>query len=105
MSSVPPNIVGPILQSNLTQRQVSTVRNSEDAQKANANRQQTAAADASDTTVETDDQDVQVHTDAEGSGSQGRAFSHPEEPAESSEEEADSSSPDGDEGQNIDLKA
>ena len=79
MSSVPPNLAGSILQSHLVQRQVSQVRNNEEASRTNAARQQAASADEKDTTVGTADSDTQVHSDAEGSGGQGRAFTPPEE--------------------------
>jgi len=102
MSSLPPNLVGPILQSHLAQRQVSNVRNTERSQQINAERQQTAAIDEKDTTVETTDNDTAVHSDAEGQGSQGRAFTAPEEPEEP---QSEPSSPDEDQGQHIDLQA
>jgi len=105
MSSVPPNLVGPILQSNLAQRQVSGVRDNEEAQKTNANRRQAAALDATDTTVGTDDEDAQIHTDAEGTGSQGRSFTNPEEAEELEGEAAESDLPSDDEGHHIDLQA
>ena len=76
MSTMPPNLAGSVLQSGLVQRNASNVRNNEEAQKVSADRRQTNAIDEQDTTVETTDADTQVHTDAEGSGSQGRAFSH-----------------------------
>lgn len=103
MSSVPPNIAGSVLQSNMAQRQVGRVRSNEDIQRNGATRQQTNAIDANDTTVGTDDEDTQVHTDAEGTGSQGRNFNNPEETEE--QENTDSQSPSGDEGQHIDLQA
>ena len=103
MSSVPPNLVGPILQSNLAQRQVSNVHNNERSQQTEAQRKQAAAINEKDTTVETTDGDTQVDPDAEGQGSQGRAFSQPEE-AEEAESSA-SASPDGDQGQHIDFQA
>ena len=74
MSAVPPNLVGPILQSPLIQRQVSALRDAERTQGAHAQRQGAAAIDANDTTVETTDGDTQVHSESEGQGSQGRAF-------------------------------
>ena len=105
MSSVPPNLVGPILQSNLAQRQASGIRDSEEAQKTNATRRQAVASDETDTTVGTDDQDVQIRADTEGTGSQGRASSNPEEAEEANPEAADADDPSDDEGQHIDLQA
>ncbi len=103
MSSVPPNLVGPILQSGLVQRQVSKVRDNERAAQVNADRSQNLAIDEKDTTVETTDNDTQVHTDAEGGGSQGRAFTEPEENEEQGA--LDEERPDGDHGRHIDLEA
>lgn len=105
MSAVPPNLVGPILQSHLAQHQVSGVRDNEDAHKVNANRQQLRAASQNDTTVETDDPDMQVHTDAEGSGSQGRAFSNPEEAEHPEQQTEEREPPFGDQGHHLDLQA
>ncbi len=79
MSTIPPNLVGSILQTPFAQHQASSVRDAERTQHAAAQRQQIAAATETDTTVETTDNDTQVHTDSEGQGSQGRAFSEPEE--------------------------
>ena len=103
MSTVPPNLVGPILQSNLAQRQVSQVRDNERAQETSAQRQQSKAINEKDSTVETTDDDTQVHADAEGTGSQGRAFSEPEE-AEEQPGDSDSE-PESEEGRHIDFEA
>lgn len=103
MSTVPPNLVGPILQSGLMQRQVSQVRDNERAQEANAQRQQSNLINEKDSTVETTDDDTQVYTDAEGGGSQGRAFSEPEEAQEQSADSDLDSKPE--EGRHIDFEA
>ncbi|NLX22870.1 MAG: hypothetical protein GXY55_14555 [Phycisphaerae bacterium] len=102
MSAVPPNLVGPILQSHLMQRQVAGARDAERAQETTAQRQQTSAIDEKDSTVETTDGDTQVHTDSEGAGSQGRESSHPEQPSESAEDETRDST---EQGRLIDLEA
>ncbi|HPD29544.1 MAG TPA: hypothetical protein PLL20_06085 [Phycisphaerae bacterium] len=102
MSAMPPNIVGSVLQSHIAQHQVSTVREADESQRDSAGRRQASVVDERDTTVGTTDTDTQIHADAEGTGSQGRAFSSPEE----QEQNADQShSPQGDEGRNIDLQA
>lgn len=82
MSSIPPNLVGPILQTPFVQSQAAAARGVDDAQRANAERRGNLAAIDADTTIEATDTDMQVFTDAEGSGSQGRAFSdqNPEQP-------------------------
>ncbi|MBI4578656.1 MAG: hypothetical protein HY718_03085 [Planctomycetes bacterium] len=102
MSAVPPNFAASVLQSNLAQRQVSAVRDAERNQRAGADRQQAKAVDQAGSTVETTDDTTQIYTDAEGAGSQGRAFSPPDQ------QEADpdrSTEPDGDQGRIIDLSA
>jgi hypothetical protein len=101
MSSVPPNLVGPILQTPLAQRQVSAVRGNEDAQRASAARKQGLTSQEQASTVETTDSDTQIHTDAEGTGSQGRAFS--EQPGD--EEPLENAPDDPDEGRLLDLEA
>ena len=103
MSSLPPNVVGPILQTNLTQRQVSQIRDNERAARASADRQQNNAIDEKDSTVETTDNDTQVHTDAEGAGSQGRAFTPPEDA--SPDPLDDERPPDNEHGGLIDFEA
>jgi len=108
MSSVPPNLVGPILQSHATQRQASDVRRAETTQQERAERLQHLATDKHDSTVETTDGDTQVHPDAEGSGgNQGRSFTEPEEDLDTSAlGSPDPTDPlDGQSGRVIDLEA
>lgn len=102
MSSVPPNLVGPILQSHLAQRQVASVRDSERASAAVNLRQQAHIIDEKGSTVETTDNDTQVYADAEGTGSQGRPSSQPENPDQNAEQDQP---PEGDQGRIIDLEA
>lgn len=101
MSSLPASLVGSILQGPLAQQQAATLRDAERVQRAVAQRQQVTAATEHDSTVETSDNDTQVHTDSEGQGSQGRAFSEPE--AETPESESSATGPD--EGHLIDFEA
>lgn len=103
MSTVPPNLVGPILQSPLLQRQVAGAREIERGQEFTAQRQHTTAIDEGDATVETTDGDTQIHSDAEGAGSQGRPFSEAE-PEPELKETASETRPDGT-GQILDLEA
>ncbi len=103
MSAMPPNVVGSVLQSHLAQHQVSAVRETEESQRDNASRRQASALDERDTTVGTTDTDTRIHSDAEGAGGQGRAFSSPEEETEQDADELNS--PPGDEGRNLDLRA
>ncbi|HSW46937.1 MAG TPA: hypothetical protein VLM89_15350 [Phycisphaerae bacterium] len=103
MSTLPPNLVGPILQSHLTQRQAAAVRDIERASAAVDLRQQKTIIDEKGSIVETTDNDTQVYSDAEGTGSQGRPFSEqqqePDQPADQNPP------PDGDEGRNLDIEA
>jgi hypothetical protein len=75
MSSLPPNIVGPILQAGVQQhhaaRQLGAAREVQDELSAGAVRRSQLAAD----TIGESSADLQVSTDAAGAGSQGRAFS------------------------------
>jgi len=105
MSATPPNLVGSILQSHLVQRQAARIRDNDEASRTNAARQQAASADEKDTTVGTADSDTQVHTDAEGAGGQGRAFTTPEDQDELNTDAPDAENPLTDEGRNIDLQA
>jgi len=102
VSTLPPNLVGPLLQSHLVQQQVSRVRDNERAQELSARRKQSSAIDQQESTVETTDNDTQVHAEAEGTGSQGRPFSSPEE-----QQPPPENKPTGDEieGRLLDLEA
>ncbi|HOB74229.1 MAG TPA: hypothetical protein PKG54_06860 [Phycisphaerae bacterium] len=100
MSTLGSNLVGSILQTPLVQGQLSTLSGAERAQIRAAQRQQVAAASEADSTVDTSDNNTQVHTDSEGQGSQGRAFSEQEENPQTPPEPA------GPEGEHlIDLEA
>jgi len=103
MSAVPPHFAASVLQSNLAQRQVSAVRDAERNQRASADTQQARAVDQADSTVEVTDDASEVYTDAEGAGSQGRAFSTPEEEPAIDAAESEFGEP-GD-GHHIDLSA
>jgi hypothetical protein len=79
MSGVPPNSIGSVLQSHLTRRTVSNVRDTERNQAASATNRQNQAIDEKDTTIDTGDDNTRISPDAQGSGGQGRAFSSPDE--------------------------
>jgi len=99
MSAVPPNFTASVLQSNLAQRQVSIVRDAERNQRASADTLHARTVDQADSTVEITSESSDIYADAEGAGSQGRAFSSPDEPVETPVVEDDG------EGQHIDLSA
>lgn len=104
MSAVPPHLAASVLQSNVAQRQVSSVRDTERNQRANADTQQARAIDQADSTVEITDESSEVYSDAEGAGSQGRAFSNPEDEDALNTAADDPDNPDdNEEGQHIDL--
>lgn len=71
MSSIPPNIVGPILQAGITQRQASRILENEREQQQAAAESTGKLHDRLEAVDETDN-DTKVNTDAEGLGSQGR---------------------------------
>ncbi len=102
MSAIPPNPLASVLQSPLAQGQAAGIRDVESAQRASAERRQTRAVDASDSTVETTDNDTQIYADAEGSGSQGRAFSENPQQTDSDDEAPSSDAP---QGRHLDLEA
>lgn len=104
MSAVPPNLAASVLQSGLTQRHVSTVHDTDRNQRASADRQQVRAADERGSTVETAEDATAVFADAEGSGSQGRAFREGEE-EEQPPTTAPEPDPDQEEGRIIDFEA
>ncbi len=104
MSAVPPNLPASILQGGFAQRQVASLRDAERNERTTADRQQARVVDQAGSTVETAEDTTSVHTDAEGGGSQGRAFSDSQEEPTQPESSAPSE-PDGDEGRIIDLSA
>ena len=99
MSAIPPNVIGSMLGTSFAQNQASHIRSSEDAAKVSAERRQSSAISELDSVVETADNDTQVFSDAEGGGSQGRAFPQPEPEPEPLP------SPDPDEDGHIDFEA
>ncbi|NLX13234.1 MAG: hypothetical protein GXY44_06205 [Phycisphaerales bacterium] len=104
-SSLPPNLVGSILQSHLTQRKTSITQDSARDEQVNAAQRQSKAIDERDTTVETSDEDTRISPDSQGSGGQGRAFTSPEDTAEPFlEEQAVQADDDADEIQHIDIQ-
>ncbi len=80
MSTIPPNIVGPIAQSVQQQRSTARALEAERDQQANAAEVGNRSSQRSAEAIDEADNDTQVHTDAEGLGGQGRhhADEHPE---------------------------
>ncbi len=103
MSGVPPNAIGSVLQSHLTRRTVSNVRDNEKNQEASATNRQNRAIDEKDTSIDTGDDNTRISSDAQGSGGQGRAFSSSEE--ENTEQNLPDDQQDQDGLQHIDIEA
>ena len=87
MSTIPPDIVGPLAQSGVQQQHASRGLEHERAQQAGAMERGSRISDQAADTIGEADGDTRVHTDAEGTGSQGRA--HSDEQGEPTEEPAD----------------
>ena len=107
MSSIPPNVVGPIVQSNATQQQAAKALERERLQQSNAvdagNKLSEKAAD----TVDETGSDTRVDADSEGAGSQGR-FTGDEQSEKKQEEDQPTDSGirrDGDGQLHVDLEA
>ncbi|MCL2330887.1 MAG: hypothetical protein FWC56_06260 [Phycisphaerae bacterium] len=90
------------MQSGLTQQHVAHVRDAERNSRAGADRLQAQAVDQADGTVETTDDATQVFTDAEGTGSQGRAFSDGDDTDQTEDNSPDDNNSDD---QHIDFEA
>lgn len=104
-SSLPPNLVGSILQSHLTQRKTSVTQDSARDEQVNAAQRQSKAIDERDTTVETSDEDTRISPDSQGSGGQGREFTSPEDAAEPVlEDDTDRENEDADGIRHIDIE-
>ena len=106
MSSIPPNVVGPILQAGTAQRQASRVLENEREQQETAFRSASRVSDRLDAVDETDN-DTQVNSDAEGLGSQGKFAAQPddEQADEPSTESATGITRDDDGHVHVDLEA
>ena len=80
MAEIPSDIASSAAQAGYQAREVGKERGARGAAQAHAANHQIKAVDESGSTVETEDADTRVFTDAEGGGSQGRAFEeeHPE---------------------------
>lgn len=90
MSSIPPDIASSALQAGYQQREASRISEADRASRGQASQRSEKAIDAAELTVHADDVELSVYTDAEGGGSQGRAFEEEQPPPE--EEAAESTS-------------
>lgn len=85
MAEIPSEIASSAAQTGYQAREVGRERAAGTAGQGNAAQRQTKAVDEAGSSVDTDDADTQVFTDAEGSGSLGRPFEEEETSAENEE--------------------
>jgi hypothetical protein len=85
MSTIPPNWLGSIIQSQGAQERAGQAKSAEEAKGT----ERGAFSDRLRDVIENSDRDVEVFSDAEGTGSQGAPFSEPEEQAEDVENPED----------------
>jgi len=108
MAEIPPDIASSAAQAGFQAREAAKDRDARRAGQADAAKREVRTVDESGATVETTDADTAIFTDAEGTGSQGRAFEAEEDVGE---EEGDNSQggdgiKKGDDGQlHVDLEA
>ncbi len=84
MSAIPPNWLGSIIQSQGAQERASQAKNAEEAKGT----ERGAFSEKLQDIIENTDRDVEVYSDAEGSGSQGNPFSEAEEEEEVERDES-----------------
>lgn len=77
MAEIPSDIASSAAQAGYQAHAVEGERAARRSGLQNSTDRQVKAVNESDTTVETDDADSRVYTDAEGGGSQGRSFEEP----------------------------
>ncbi len=105
MSEIPPELPSSAAQSGVQAREIAKEREARRAGQADAATRQVKTVDEAGSTVETTDNDVAVFSDAEGSGSQGRAFEEGA-PPEAAGEDAGTGITQDDDGQlHVDLEA
>ena len=99
MSAIPPNWLGSIIQSQGAQERASQAKSAEEAKGT----ERGAFSDRLRDVIENSDRDVEVYSDAEGTGSQGSPFSEAEEQVELDEEREEREPPEA--GAGLDLEA
>lgn len=108
MADIPPDISSSAAQAGFQARETAKERDARRVGQAAAANRQVRKVDESGETVETADADTAIFTDAEGTGSQGRAFQEQEEASDEEEKEVQSGDgiTEGEDGQlHIDLEA
>lgn len=99
MSTIPPNWLGSIIQSQGAEKRAAEKQASDSTSQS----ERSGFSNRLQDIIESEDRDSQVYSDAEGQGSQGRAFSEGETDAEPSTEDKPAGDPPDDE--NLDLQA
>ena len=99
MSTIPPNWLGSIIQSQGAQERAGQAKSAEEAKGT----ERGAFSDKLRDVIENNDRDVEVYSDAEGTGSQGSPFNEAEEQTEP-DEAAEEQEPE-DTGAGLDLEA
>lgn len=107
MSEIAPDLPSSAAQSGVQAREIAKERDARRAGQAHAATRQVKTVDEAGSTVETNDEDVAVFADAEGTGSEGRAFEEGSTPeSESTDQEKTGGVARGEDGQlHVDLEA
>ena len=106
MSTVPPNIVGPIVQTVVQQQQAAQTDDAEKARGTEQSQRMAQRSDRAEHTVSDTDSDTAVDAEAGQGGGQGRAFSEqPEEPTPESQGPPDGVTHDEDGRAHVDIQA
>ena len=92
MAEVPSDIASSAAPASYQAKEVAKEREARRAAQVDSAGRSVKAVDEHGTTVDTEDADTAIFTDAEGTGSQGRPF---EEPPESEQADSDEATPDG----------
>ena len=79
MAEIPPDIPSSAAQAGFQAREVAKERDARRVASSDAANRQAQSVDEAGRTVETTDDDVAIFADAEGTGSQGRAFEEEKE--------------------------
>ncbi len=106
MSEIAPDLPSSAAQTGVQAREVAKERDARRAGQAHGASRQIKTIDEAGSTVETNDDDMAVFTDAEGSGSEGRAFKEEKATPESTDESTAGGITMGKDGQlHVDLEA
>jgi hypothetical protein len=99
MSAIPPPWLSSVIQSQGAQERAGPAKNAEAADDAKRTGQAAFSEKLRDA-IENEDRDVEVYSDAEGTGSQGKPFSEAEEQRDEKEARDDEEA-----GSNLDIEA